>query len=320
MADPHEAIDVGARDTSSYDGLSFQNHMIAGAVAGIGEHVAMFPVDTIKTRMQALAHPGQQLTVFSRAFRAVFKREGILGLYRGTTAMALGAGPSHALYFATYEHAKHVYGGNEGGHRPFAAAAAGATATVVNDGCMTPWDVMKQRMQVAHSPYRSVLQCALETWRAEGIRAFYKSYWTTLVMNIPYTALHFSVYESAKIIVTSSDRSSSSSKNGEIGEIIDEEEEVEEGLKDQLIAGGLAGGIAAAATTPFDVVKTRLQLEGIGSATRYNTTAVIPVLKRIAIEEGTGALWRGWQPRVLFHTPAAAICWGIYESAKKLLT
>ena len=36
-------------------------HMMAGAVAGIGEHVAMFPVDTVKTRMQALAHPGQQV-------------------------------------------------------------------------------------------------------------------------------------------------------------------------------------------------------------------------------------------------------------------
>lgn len=35
-------------------------HMLAGAVAGILEHTLMFPVDTIKTRMQALSHPGQQ--------------------------------------------------------------------------------------------------------------------------------------------------------------------------------------------------------------------------------------------------------------------
>ena len=38
-------------------------HMIAGAVAGMGEHLAMFPVDTVKTRMQALGHPGQQVSV-----------------------------------------------------------------------------------------------------------------------------------------------------------------------------------------------------------------------------------------------------------------
>jgi len=35
--------------------------MIAGASAGMGEHMVMYPVDTIKTRMQALAHPGQQV-------------------------------------------------------------------------------------------------------------------------------------------------------------------------------------------------------------------------------------------------------------------
>ena len=32
--------------------------MVAGAAAGMGEHLGMYPVDTIKTRMQALAHPG----------------------------------------------------------------------------------------------------------------------------------------------------------------------------------------------------------------------------------------------------------------------
>lgn len=40
--------------------LSLQ-HMVAGAAAGTVEHTAMFPVDTIKTRMQALSHPGQRV-------------------------------------------------------------------------------------------------------------------------------------------------------------------------------------------------------------------------------------------------------------------
>ena len=39
--------------------------MIAGACAGMGEHMVMFPVDTVKTRMQALAHPGQQVRLRS---------------------------------------------------------------------------------------------------------------------------------------------------------------------------------------------------------------------------------------------------------------
>jgi solute carrier family 25 (mitochondrial iron transporter), member 28/37 len=341
MADPHGSLDISASNTDNYDGLTFHAHMVAGAAAGIGEHFAMFPVDTIKTRMQALSHPGQRLHIsLNRALQAVIKREGILGLYRGASAMILGAGPAHALYFATYEKAKDIYGGNNPGHRPLAAAAAGMTATIVNDGCMTPWDVIKQRMQVAHSPYKSALQCARVTWQEHGgLRAFYKSYWTTLVMNVPYTALHFSVYETAKKVLVGFGGKNSVSNSGSssifqgISSSLDhqhsdfdieikegeEDKEEDEGLAVQLIAGGLAGGLAAAATTPLDVVKTRLQLEGIGSATKYNTTSVLPVLKRIIAEEGVAVCWSGWQPRVLFHAPAAAVCWGIYESAKKLL-
>ncbi|PRW51045.1 mitochondrial carrier [Chlorella sorokiniana] len=344
MGDPctTASLDVPADSLRTYDGLTFYGHMVAGAVAGIGEHVAMYPVDTIKTRMQALAHPGQQLhSSVVTALRTVLRREGVGGLYRGVTAMALGAGPSHALYFASYEAAKQLYGGNKEGHHPLAHAAAGATATIVNDGCMNPWDVVKQRMQVRHSPYRGLMHCVAQTFREEGLAAFYKSYWTTLVMNVPYTALHFAVYESMKKFLAGGAASTAgaaaeagpggsallpaAAAQAEAGTVAaplesgGEEDEEEEGLVVQLVAGGTAGGLAAAATTPLDVVKTRLQLEGVHSATRYNTSSVLPVLRRIAEEEGTSALWRGWQPRVLFHAPSAAICWGIYETAKKLL-
>lgn len=73
-------------------------------------------------------------------------------------------------------------------------------------------------------------------------------------MNVPFTAVHFTVYESAKKMLR---------------------QEEDETLLTQLSAGGLAGGCAAAVTNPLDVVKTRLQLEGVGSATKYKTTAVV---------------------------------------------
>lgn len=74
---------------------------------------------------------------------------------------------------------------------------SGVTATIVNDGCMTPWDVVKQRMQVTHSPFRSLAQCFAETWRQGGMAAFYKSYWTTVSrenfnFHIPFSYLNVS--------------------------------------------------------------------------------------------------------------------------------
>ena len=75
-----------------------------------------------------------------------------------------------------------------------------------------------------------------------------------LVMNIPFVAIHLAVYESAKKVMSG---------------------HKEESLAVQLLAGGTAGGTAAALTNPLDMVKTRLQLEGVNSATKYSTTHVV---------------------------------------------
>lgn len=45
----------------------------------------------------------------------------------------------------------------------------------------------------------------------------------------------------------------------------------------------------------------------------------LPTLRQIVAEEGVQALWQGVKPRVMFHVPAAAVCWGTYESVKALL-
>ena len=40
-------------------------------------------------------------------------------------------------------------------------------------------------------------------------------------------------------------------------------------------------------------------------------------MRQIAAEEGFGALWRGLIPRTLWHAPAGAICWAVYEAMKR---
>jgi hypothetical protein len=39
-------------ETDGVDGLNHAGHLVAGAAAGAAEHVVMFPVDSVKTRMQ----------------------------------------------------------------------------------------------------------------------------------------------------------------------------------------------------------------------------------------------------------------------------
>ncbi|KAG0035959.1 Fe(2+) transporter, partial [Linnemannia elongata] len=74
------------------------------------------------TRMQILAPTPQ--TMYSGVFNAASRistTEGARTLWRGVNSVIMGAGPAHALYFATYEYAKESFGGNAAGHHPVAA-------------------------------------------------------------------------------------------------------------------------------------------------------------------------------------------------------
>eukprot|EP00054_Salpingoeca_dolichothecata_P018087 m.110560 g.110560 ORF g.110560 m.110560 type:complete len:138 (-) comp22727_c0_seq5:553-966(-) len=63
--------------------------LMAGGCAGITVDVCLFPLDTLKTRLQAEA-----------GFR---QAGGFRGIYRGLLATAAGSGPSAAAFFGTYE-------------------------------------------------------------------------------------------------------------------------------------------------------------------------------------------------------------------------
>lgn len=286
---------------SAHDGLHFWQFMVAGSIAGCVEHMAMFPVDTIKTRMQILGPCPIKSVSLSQALRSILKTEGPSGLYRGIGAMGLGAGPAHAVYFSIYEiFKKSLSGGNP--NNSAAHAISGVFATVASDAVFTPMDMVKQRLQLSSSPYKGVLDCVTRVLREEGFKAFYASYRTTVLMNAPFTAVHFATYEAAKrgLMEVSPD---SADDNRVVV---------------HATAGAAAGALAALLTTPLDVVKTQLQCQGICGCDRYSSGSIRDVLRTIVKKDGYRGLMRGWIPRMLFHAPAAAICWSTYEAWKSI--
>ncbi|KAK9290009.1 hypothetical protein L1049_008172 [Liquidambar formosana] len=285
----------------SHDGLEFWQFMIAGSVAGSVEHMAMFPVDTLKTRMQAIGScPAAHSAGLRQSLRSILKLEGPSGLYRGIAAMGLGAGPAHAVYFSVYELCKEFFSaGNP--NNSAAHALSGVFATVASDAVITPMDMVKQRLQLESSPYKGVGNCVKRVLVEEGIGAFYASYRTTVVMNAPFTAIHFATYEAAK--------------RG-LMEVVSPESVSDENLVVHATAGAVAGALAAAVTTPLDVVKTQLQCQGVCGCDRFSSGSIRDVLRTVVKKHGYAGLMRGWIPRMLFHAPAAAICWSTYEASK----
>jgi len=190
-------------------------------------------------------------------------------------------------------------GGNAGAHQehhPLAAAVSGASATIASDALMNPFDVIKQRMQLQNSTYRTVGQCASDVFRKEGLKAFYVSYPTTLAMTVPFTAIQFTVYESSVKVLN---------PGGKYDPYT------------HCFAGGIAGGVAAGITTPLDVIKTLLQTRGTAQdAELRNVKGLMEAAAIIKRRDGWKGFFRGLKPRIVTTMPSTAICWTAYEMAK----
>jgi solute carrier family 25 (mitochondrial iron transporter), member 28/37 len=153
--------------------------------------------------------------------------------------------------------------------------------------------VIKQRMQMHQSEFRSALQCARTVYHKEGLNAFYVSYPTTLTMTVPFTAVQFTVYEQLKTLLNPSGVYSPST---------------------HIVSGGLAGAVAGAVTTPLDVAKTLLQTRGNSQDMEIrHARGLKDAFRIIWARDGVKGFARGLAPRVLTFMPSNALCWMSYE-------
>ncbi|XP_016067210.1 PREDICTED: mitoferrin-1 isoform X1 [Miniopterus natalensis] len=302
----------GCKDAGSEDyenlptSASLSTHMTAGAMAGILEHTVMYPVDSVKTRMQSLnPDPKAQYTSIYGALKKIIRTEGFWRPLRGLNVMMMGAGPAHAMYFACYENMKRTLNAvfHHQGNSHLANGIAGSMATLLHDAVMNPAEVVKQRMQMYNSPHRSALGCVRVVWRTEGLRAFYRSYTTQLTMNIPFQSIHFITYE-----------------------FLQEQVNPHRGYNPQshIISGGLAGALAAAATTPLDVCKTLLNTQENMALNLANISGRLSgmanAFRTVYQLNGLPGYFKGIQARVIYQMPSTAISWSVYEFFKYFLT
>ena len=70
----------------------------------------------------------------------MIKQEGMLRPFRGISAMMVGAGPAHALYFSCYEFLKDKFASLRSSphNSHLVYAYAGVFATILHDGIMNP--------------------------------------------------------------------------------------------------------------------------------------------------------------------------------------
>ncbi len=252
--------------------------LFAGAAAGICCDSVLHPVDTVKSRLQAQRGPPFAYRSMRHAVSSIVAKEGIRrGLYAGFGAVLAGTVPTHAIMFATYKAAKRaVEPSTPDELLPVADLAAGAFGELAALPTYTPAEVIAKRMQVAAlgpaRNYRGTVHAARVISATEGVAGLYAGLWPTMLRDVPYTAIQFSLFSAGKDYVSENGRNQLSDAQAT-------------GL------GFVVGAISAILTNPFDVVKTRMQIQESGSQRKYK--GVLHCFHRMIKEEGFLALTRG---------------------------
>ena len=220
--------------------------LAAGGVAGLVCDVSLFPLDTVKTRLQSP--------------QGFLKAGGFTGIYSGLGAAAVGSAPGAALFFSTYETVNN-YIQKQHTNVPlpvshmFSASCGEVMACLVR----VPTEVVKQRIQAGmHGNVRSVLS---DIFRKDGPMGLYKGFNITIFREVPFSLLQFPMYEKLKSLIR----------------LHRADEDVPAVMA--AACGSFSGAISAAATTPMDVIKTRVMLGADLSGVPYK--GVIDCFQRV---------------------------------------
>ncbi|KAL3902761.1 MAG: hypothetical protein SGARI_005684 [Bacillariaceae sp.] len=275
-------------------------------MAGTSVDVALFPIDTVKTRLQSP--------------QGFLKAGGFRGIYNGLGAAAAGSAPGAALFFSTYETMKPLLlewqqsssssGDGDATSNPaiahmMAASLGEAAACLVR----VPTEVIKAKMQTDPSHATSLkrtFQLVLSEKHGNALSSItgglYRGYGITLFREIPFAMIQFPIYERLKSELSKQRR--------------DNDKPIHP--LESAACGSFSGAIAAACTTPLDVIKTRLMLGADKDGVLYKGAS--DVVTRTFEEGGWKVFFSGIQPRVMWISIGGFVFFGAYEGSKSFLT
>ncbi|KAF6753673.1 mitochondrial carrier [Ephemerocybe angulata] len=98
------------------DTVTASGSAVSGACAGAAFNIALFPADTVKSAMQTEEElrgkqpAGAPRPSFLGTFKAMYRAQGVKGLYAGCGITVMRSIPSSAIIFLTYDELKKMFG------------------------------------------------------------------------------------------------------------------------------------------------------------------------------------------------------------------
>ncbi|KAI5923809.1 calcium dependent mitochondrial carrier protein [Camillea tinctor] len=227
---PETAIRFGAYEAAKRTLANFEGHgdaqninpyskFVAGGVAGMVAQVCVYPLDTLKFRLQSEYVSGgpRGNALLLQTARKMFAEGGVRAAYRGVTMGLIGMFPYSAIDMGTFEFLKTTYVGyrakargcHEEDAQPstFATGLMGASSGAFGASIVYPLNVLRTRLQTQGTQmhparYTGIWDVANKTIRNEGVRGLYKGLMPNLLKVAPALSITWMVYENTKRILS----------------------------------------------------------------------------------------------------------------------
>lgn len=279
--------------------LPFIYQFASGAIAGVSEILVMYPLDVVKTRQQLATTSDYNGTI--RCLKKIVAEEGVSRLYKGISAPILMEAPKRAIKFAANDEWGKFY------RKQFdipvmtqsLAILTGATAGATESFVVVPFELVKIQLQDKTSKFNGMGEVVKHIVKTGGPLGLYKGLESTMWRHVSWNAGYFGLIHQVRTLMPKPKTSTEKT-------LID------------LTCGTIGGTFGTMLNTPFDVVKSRIQ----AGSTKYKWT--LPSIATVAKEEGMGALYKGFVPKVLRLGPGGGIllvvfttCMDFFRSIQK---
>ncbi|KAB8356628.1 hypothetical protein FH972_024205 [Carpinus fangiana] len=281
--------------------------VVFGSTAGIIGKYVEYPFDTVKVRLQSQPSGGPMLYAGPLdCFQKSFRRNGVMGLYRGISAPLVGAAIETSSLFFSRVLSSTLY--KQHTELPFEAlllsgAASGAFTSIL----LTPIELVKCKMQV---PAQSTptgarppgpVQIIGSIFRQHGISGFWRGQLGTLIRETGGSAAWFGSFEG----VTAAFKRLRPASEADTALPIHQ----------QLLAGACAGMSYNFMFYPADTIKSCMQTEEVGLAANGTKRTFLSVGKALWKDQGLKGMYRGCGITVARAAPSSAFIFTIYEAS-----
>ncbi|XP_069815596.1 mitochondrial glutathione transporter SLC25A40 [Dendropsophus ebraccatus] len=235
------------------------------------------------------------------AFVQIIRNEGVRSLWSGLPPTLVMAIPATAIYFTCYDQLRDVLI-HRMNNAETACLIAGATARLGSASLISPLELIRTKMQSRPLSYKELTLCIRSSVAKEGWRSLWKGWGPTVLRDVPFSAMYWYNYELGRKWLCQRYNKSEAT------------------FSICFTSGAVSGSFASVVTLPFDVVKTRRQIE-VGEQEvlpnmKKKPTSTWRIMRIIISESGFTGLFAGLSPRLIKVAPACAIMISSYEFGK----